>query len=229
MKKEAFLSRSKLAFLAGLVVLMEIFVFSLGFAQTSTDKLPSLLLKMEEADKKINTLKADYTQSIFFKSTKEKQEMSGTIYLKKPGSIYIDKKTPQKQYIYIDGKNITTYTPDNGQEIIDKWKNVIDDDFTPVTIVSFGSSWREIKKTNKISFGGEDEKYIVIRVESLKNNSQTIKIYISKATMCPCKTVLESDGTKVEIIFKSYTVNPPLDKNIFKLNVSNEVEVIKLN
>ncbi|GHT46104.1 hypothetical protein AGMMS49936_04490 [Endomicrobiia bacterium] len=229
MKKGAFLSRSKLTFLAGLVILMEIFVFSLGFAQTSTDKLSSLLLKMEEADKKINTLKADYTRNVFFKSTKEKQEISGTIYLKKPGSIYIDQKTPLKQYIYIDGKNITTYTPDNEQAIIDKWKNVIDDDFTPVTIVSFGSSWREIKKTNKISFDGEDEKYIIVRVESFKNNGQTIKIYISKATMYPCKTVLESGGTKVEIIFKSYTVNPPLDKNIFKLNVSNEVEVIKLN
>jgi hypothetical protein len=33
---------------------------------------------MEEAEKRIYTLKADYAQSIFFESTKEKQEVLGT-------------------------------------------------------------------------------------------------------------------------------------------------------
>jgi outer membrane lipoprotein-sorting protein len=222
------LSRSKLIFLAGIVIFIGTFVFSLSFAQTSADKLSSLLIKMEEADKKISTLKADFTQTIFFESTKEKQEISGVIYLKKPESIYIDKRTPQKQHIYIDGKNITTYIPDNAQAIIDKWNNVIDGDFAPVTIVSFGSSWREIKKTNKISFDSEDEKYIVITVKPFKDKGWDIKMYISKTTMCPCKAILKSGVIRTEIVFKSYVANPILDKNMFKLNVSSQVEVINL-
>jgi outer membrane lipoprotein carrier protein len=228
-KNAVFLLENKLVFLTGLVVFIATFFFSLSFAQMSSDKLSSLLLKMEEVDKKINTLKADYTQTIFFESTKEKQEVLGTIYLKKPGSIYINQRAPQEQQIYIDGKNITIYTPDNGQAVIDNWKNVIDGDFAPVSIVSFGSSWREIKKTNKISFGGESEKYIVVKIEPVRNKDWNIKIYISKTTMYPSKAVSESNGAKVKIIFKNYTINPLLDKNMFKLNVSDEVEVIKLN
>jgi chaperone LolA len=222
------LSRNKLIFLAGLAVFIGTFAFSLSFAQMPADKLSSLLIKMEEADKKINTLKADFTQTTFFESTKEEQEISGTIYLKKPESIYIDKRTPQKQHIYIDGKNITTYTPENDQAIIDKWNNVIDGDFAPITIVSFGSSWREIKKTNKITLDSQDEEYNVIAVDPLKNKGWNIKIYISKTTMHPCKAILKSGGTKVEIVFKNYVVNPILDKNMFKLKVSGKVEIINL-
>lgn len=210
------------------VVLMSVIV-SLGFAQTLNDKLNVLLLDMEVADKKIHTLKAEYTQTVLFESTKEKQEIVGTLFLKKPNSIYISQKTPQEQEIYIDGRNIIIYTPDNGQALIDNWKNVIDGDFAPATIASFGSSWREVKKTNTMSFGGENENYIVIKIVSVQNKDWTLEIYVSRTTMYPGKAVLKSDGVKVEIIFKSYAVNPTLDKTIFKFNSPNGVEVIKLN
>ncbi|MCA6070107.1 MAG: outer membrane lipoprotein carrier protein LolA [Endomicrobium sp.] len=210
------------------VVLINIIV-SLGFAQTLNDKLNVLLLDMESADKKIHTLKAEYTQTILFESTKEKQEIVGTLFLKKPDSIYISQKTPQEQRIYIDGRNIIIYTPDNGQALIDNWKNVIDGDFAPAAIASFGSSWREMKKTNTISFDGENEKYIVVKIVPVRDKDWTLEIYVSRTTMYPCKAVLKSDDVKVEIIFKSYTVNPMLDKTIFKFSATNDVEIIKLN
>ncbi|MDR3256735.1 MAG: outer-membrane lipoprotein carrier protein LolA [Endomicrobium sp.] len=199
------------------------------FAHTKNDKLNYILVKMEEADKKINTLKADYTQIIFYESTKEKQEVSGTLFLKKPSSIYINQRVPQEQQIYIDGKNIVIYTPENGQAVIDNWKNVIDGDFSPATIISFGSSWREIKKTNIINLGDENEKYIIIKINPVKNKRLNLKIYISKTSMYPEKAVVESEGVVVEIIFTSYTFNPVLYKNMFKFNAPDSVEIIKLN
>ncbi|MDR0800495.1 MAG: outer-membrane lipoprotein carrier protein LolA [Endomicrobium sp.] len=207
-----------------------VFVLPIGvFAQIKDNSLNDILKKMEEAEKKINTLKADYTRSIFFESTKERQEFAGTLFLKKPDSIYIKQKTPQEQRIYIDGKNITVYVPENEQAVIDDWKNVADGDFAPAAIISFGSNWRKIKKTNVISFGGENEKYVVIKVNPMRNKDWNVKIYVSKTTMYPGKAVIESDGVKAEIIFKSYTLNPALDKNIFKFNASVGVEIIKLN
>ncbi|OEG69400.1 hypothetical protein ATZ36_09785 [Candidatus Endomicrobiellum trichonymphae] len=199
-----------------------------AFAQSKDDNLNNILKKMEEAEKRIYTLKADYTQTIFFESTKGKQEVSGSLFLRKPGSIYINQRTPQEQRIYIDGKNITIYIPENRQAVIDNWKNFIDRDFAPAVIINFGSSWREIKRTNTISFGGENEKYIIIKVNPMENKGWNIKIYVSKGTMYPGKAVIESDGVRGEIVFKSYTLNPALDKNMFKFNASG-IEVIKLN
>jgi chaperone LolA len=198
------------------------------FAHSKDDNLNNILKKMEEAEKRIYTLKVDYTRSIFFESTKEKQEVSGTLFLRKPNSIYINQMTPQEQRIYIDGKNITTYVPESKQAVIDSWKNFIDGNFAPVVVINFGSIWREIIRTNIISFGGENEKYIVIKVNPMKNKGCNIKVYVSKATMYPGKAVIESDGVRGEIIIKNCTFNPALDKNMFKFNASG-IEVIKLN
>ncbi len=62
----------------------------------------------------------------------------------------------------------------------------------------------------------------------MENKGWSVKIYVSKATMYPGKAVIESDGVRGEIIFKSYALNPALDKDIFKFNAPG-IEVIKLN
>ena len=229
-KRNIFLSLLNSDVIAAMICVAIVLVLPIGvLAQIEDNSLSDILKKMEEAEKKINTLKADYTRSIFFESTKEKQEFAGTLFLKKPDSVYINQRTPQEQRIYIDGGNITIYVPENEQAVIDDWKNVIDKDFTPATIISFGSNWRKIKRTNVISFGGENEKYVVIKINPMKNEDWNIKIYVSKTTMYPGKAVIESDGVKSEIIFKSYILNPMLDKNIFKFNALAGVEIIKLN
>ncbi|MDR1926514.1 MAG: outer membrane lipoprotein carrier protein LolA [Endomicrobium sp.] len=196
----------------------------------SNDKLNTLLLKIEKINKGIKTLKVDYMQTVVFEATKERKMTIGTLFFKKPDSIHINQRTPQIQKIYINGENITVYTPDNKQVIIDKWENVIDVDFAPANIVNFGNSWRKIKKTNIISFDGENKKYIVFKIISFKKNKDWyIKIYVSKATMYPEEAVMESDGVAMRIVFKNYAVDHVLDKNIFRLNIPNDVEVIKLN
>lgn len=222
------MKNSFLLFQKSIIITIFFIASHLSFAYASQDKVLDLLLKMEESDKKISSLKVDFTQTLVFESTKEKQEIIGTIYLKKPDSIYINQKTSQEQQIYIDGKNITIYTPDNRQAVIDKWNNIIDEDFVPAIVVSFGSSWREMKKTSKINLIGENERYVVIKITSV-NKDWSLKIYVSKLTMLPGKAVVESDGTTIEIVFKSYTINPSLDKNMFKLNVMDDIEIIKLN
>lgn len=71
----------------------------------------------------------EFVQTIFFESTGEKQKNIGTIFLKKPASIYIIQRAPQEQRIYINGKIITIYTPNERQVIIDIWKNSVDRSF----------------------------------------------------------------------------------------------------
>jgi outer membrane lipoprotein-sorting protein len=217
------------AFRVSIAAVVFIALTAVAFAGSKGDNLNNILKKMEEAEKRIHTLKVDYTRSIFFESTKEKHEVSGTLFLRKPDSIYINQKTPQQeQRIYINGKNMTIYVPESRQAVIDIWENFIDGDFAPAVIINFGSSWREIKRTNIISAGGENGEYIVIKVNPMENKGWNVKIYVSKTTMYPGKAVIESDGVRGEIIFKNCTLNPVLDRNMFKFNASG-IEVIKLN
>ncbi|MDR0956386.1 MAG: outer membrane lipoprotein carrier protein LolA [Endomicrobium sp.] len=203
-------------------------IFSLDFVCASQGKALDFLLKMEKTNNKIDSLRVDFTQTVLFESTKEEQKIVGVIYFKKPDSIYINQKTSQEQLIYINGKNVTIYTPDNKQAIIGKWNDIIGKDFVSAIVVNFGSSWRKIKKASKINLVGENERYAIIKITSV-NKNWSLKVCISKLTMLPCKAVAKSDGTTIEIIFKSYTINPSLDKNMFKLDTVDNIEIIKLN
>jgi chaperone LolA len=197
-------------------------------AQEISRELSQFLLKLEQSEKKINTIKADFVQTTSFELTGEKQKIVGTVFLKKPNSLYINQRTHQEQRIYIDGKTITIYTPSESQAVIDSWKNSINEDFSPVFIVNFGSSWKDIRKTSNITLEGHDNNSVIIKIQPLRNKDVNTKIYISKVSMLPEKAIINSEVTKIEIVFKNYSLNPELSKDIFKFKISNNIEIIKL-
>lgn len=197
-------------------------------AQESSDVLFDFFTRLEQSEKEIDTIKVEFVQTVFFESTGEKQKIVGTVFLKKPNRIYITQQTSQEQRIYINEKTIMIYTPNEKQVIIDTWKNSVDRDFSPASIVNFGSSWREIKKTNSISLDEYDDNRIVIKIQSLKNNSFNAKIYIAKTSMLTEKAVITSAGTKIELVFKNYIVNSELAVATFNFKAPNDVEIIKL-
>ncbi|MDR3281607.1 MAG: outer membrane lipoprotein carrier protein LolA, partial [Endomicrobium sp.] len=133
------------------LVLLIIFTSNILAEVSSTDNLTKILLKIENSSKKINTLKMDYVQNVFYEYTKEREEIAGTLFLKKPRYMYIKQLLPLEQQIYIDDKKILIYTPKDKQVVVDDLKNVIGVYFLPSLILNFGSGWREIKKTNIIS------------------------------------------------------------------------------
>ena len=141
--------------------------FKIASARIRDDRIDIFLEKIEANNKKINTISADYVQSIFFESTREEKKTMGNYFLKNCG-VYINQKTPQKQQIYFNGKNITIYIPENRQVIIDNWDGSIDEkNPTSTTLLSFigvCGDLKRIKKMNMIDFVGEDEKYILVKI-----------------------------------------------------------------
>ncbi|MDR1104147.1 MAG: outer membrane lipoprotein carrier protein LolA [Endomicrobium sp.] len=218
---------AKFSYIGRLILILTFFSCNAA-AQEPNGVLFDFFTRLEQSGKKISTIKVEFVQTISFESTGEKQKIVGTVFWKKPGSIYITQQAPQEQRIYVDGKNITIYTPNERQVIIDTWKNSVDRDFSPASIVNFGSSWREIKKTNDITLDGYEDNCVVIKIQSLKNKSFSAKIYIAKTSMLPEKAVITSEGTKIELVFKNYIVNPELAVATFNFKAPNNVEIIKL-
>lgn len=198
-------------------------------APAQDDKIDGILVKMEEADKKINAIEVDYTQEIFYSATNETQNITGNLKYKKPENIFIVQRTPQEQHIYIDGKKITIYTPENEQAVVDNWKNMLNGDFAPASLVSFGSSWKELKKENSINYIGEDEDNYIIELYPANKKDWTMQMYVSKNTLYPQKAVVTAPGLLVKVDLKNYKVNPNLKKDTFKFTPGKDVEVIKLN
>ncbi|GMO65739.1 MAG: hypothetical protein Nk1A_3310 [Endomicrobiia bacterium] len=216
-----------------ITLIIIIFTFSkTTYARIRDNKIDIFLEKIEETNKKINTISVDYVQNIFFEFTKEEKKNCGKLFFKKNCGVYINQKIPQEQQIYFDGKNITIYTPKNRQVIIDNWNGAINENSTSTTLLSFigvCGDLKRMKKTNMIDFVDEDEKYVLVKVTTLSKENCDIKIYISKLNMYPEKIVVKFDGAIMETMFKHYIINSNLDKNMFKFNMSNDIEMVKLN
>lgn len=199
------------------------------FAQADGKKLDDVLAKMEAVDKKINTAEITYTQEIFYSATKEKQVITGNLKYKKPDNIFIVQKTPQEQMVYIDGKKITIYTPENSQAVVDSWKDVVNGDFTPTSMVNFSSNWKSIQKDNTITYVGEDDQNYIISVAPAKKNEWNMQLHVDKTTMLPKKAIVTAAGLIVNVDISDYKVNQSFKKDIFKFTAPAGVEVIELN
>jgi outer membrane lipoprotein-sorting protein len=210
------------------LILIFIFFSCNVWAKKSNDILLDFLIKLEQSEKKISIVKSEFVQAIFLKDRGEKQEIIGTVFLKKPDNVYITQKTPQEQRIYINAKIMIIYTPDEKQAIVDSWKNSFDGDLSPADIIGFGSSWRQLKKNYEIVLDEYDNNRVIIRIQALKNKDFNAKIYFSKLNMYPEKAIVNSTGLNVEIVFKNYITNPEVSLDIFKFKSPSDVEVIKL-
>jgi len=220
----------------GIASILIVFIFSEAsiFAQTCDNKVDALFEKLEKVSSEIKTVKVDYVQVVSFESAKEKQKISGTLFFKNPCNIYINQKTPLEQRVYFDGRNITVYTVEFGQAVIDRWNNnSVNGNLTLATILGLIGFWKnlkEMRKTSVIDFIEENDECVSIKISPIvKKSYNNIKVCVSKATMYPKEIVLEYDGAKREVVFKNYIINLSLDKNIFKFNAPKDVEIIKLN
>jgi len=212
-----------------LLIFIAMFLTFPAFAQNA-DKLNEVIAKMQAADENVTTLEADFTQLIVFTVTNEKQKITGNVKYLKPDSAFIVQKTPQEQRIYISGKKIIIYTPENAQAIEDKYDNVINASFSPAAVVNFGANFKEISKNNVVRFVSEDDNNYILEVYPKKNKDWTMKLFISKDNMRPSKAVITSDGTEITADISNYRINnSELNKNLFKFKAPSGVEVIKLN
>jgi outer membrane lipoprotein carrier protein len=198
------------------------------FCQDNSQKLKEVLSKMEESDKNVKTFETDFTQDIFYSATGETQNITGKLKYKKPDNIYIEQKVPQEQKIYIDGKKVTVYTPENAQAVIDDWKNIINGDFAPASIISFGGNWKSISKDNVINYIGEDNNGYIIEVYPSAKKEWTMQMNVSKITNYPYKATVLSSGLIVTVNLSNAKTNQIFKKDAFKFTPPDGVEVIKL-
>jgi outer membrane lipoprotein carrier protein len=192
-------------------------------------ELDRVFSELKSSDKKMKTLRADFSQNISFNDTQEHQKIVGTIVLKKPDAMYIHQKTPQNQKIYIEGTTVTIYTPENNQAVINSWKNVVGSDFSLAFIINFAGKRKDMQKSNVMTLIEENEKVFVIKIEPIYDKGWLMYISISKDTMLVKKATVESTGLTTEITFSNYVVNPHIDKSDIQFTAPSGVEIIKLN
>jgi outer membrane lipoprotein carrier protein len=82
-------------------------------AQAQT--LDEVVAGLEATYAKITDLRAEFTQNAFNRSLGQTIKAEGVVYLKKPGKMRWEYRTPTPQQIVSDGKSLWVYTPELNQ------------------------------------------------------------------------------------------------------------------
>ena len=191
--------------------------------------IDTILSKLEKQDLAIKDLQADYTQTLTYLATDEQFVSGGIFKHKKPNYIYLGQTTPTKQYSYIDGKNITTYVPDNRQAIVEKWKDVVNSDMLLTSVFKFMQNWKTLKKDYIIELKEETKVDYSFSIKPVNSKEKwTMIITVNKSSSLIAKTSFNNDNFIVDVRLTNYKINNNFKAEIFKFVAPKNVDVIEL-
>ena len=191
--------------------------------------IDTILSKLEKQDLTIKDLQADYTQTLTYLATDEQFVSGGIFKHKKPNYIYLGQTTPTKQYSYIDGKNITTYVPDNRQAIVEKWKDVVNSDMLLTSVFKFMQNWKTLKKDYVIELKEETKVDYSFSIKPVNSKEKwTMIITVNKSSSLIAKTSFNNDNFIVDVRLTNYKINNNFKTEIFKFVAPKNVDVIEL-
>lgn len=206
-----------------------------GISLLSADETPvaptreSIIQRMEEAEKNIQSVSFSFTQDIVYNLTNEKQTNRGEINFRKPRKLHVRQFNPIEQIIVSNGKKVWIYTPTYGQVVIDNWKKWIKNTMVPSSMFDFtGTNWAEMQKQYSFTYDGDEDGAYVMTLSPLAAGGWRMKFWIDTATLMPVKAVLYGDSITVTTRTANYTLNPDIDAKIFDFKTPEGVEVLTL-
>ena len=215
--------------LSSVIFLLSVFV-SVAFCQKNvTQNIDTILSKLEKQDSAIKDVQANYFQTLTYLSTNEQFDCEGIFKHKKQNYIYLEQTKPSRQYTYIDGKNITTYVPDNRQAIVEKWKDVINSDMLLTSVFKFVKNWKTFKKDYNIELKNEtkvDYSFLIKPVKAKEKWNMTITV--SKSSSLITSTSFNNGNFIVDVKLTNYKLNNNFSNEIFKFAAPKNIELIEL-
>ena len=215
--------------LSSVIFLLFVCVSVVFCQETSKQNIDTILSNLEKQDSLIKDLQANYFQTLTYLSTNEQFECEGIFKHKKQNFIYLEQAKPARQYTYIDGKNITTYVPDNRQAIVEKWKDVINSDMLLTSVFKFVKNWKTFKKEYNIELQNEtkvDYSFLIKPIKAKEDWSMTITI--SKSSSLVTSTSFNNGNFIVDVKLTNYKLNNNFSNDIFKFVAPKNIELIEL-
>lgn len=215
--------------LSSVIFLMFVGVSVAFCQQENSQDIDAILSKLEKQDSAIKDLQANYFQTLTYFSTNEQFTSEGVFKHKKQNYIYLGQEKPTKQYSYIDGKNITTYVPDNRQAIVERWKDVVNSDMILTSVFKFVQNWKALKKDYTIELQEETNIDYSFLIKPINPKEKwNLIITIGKNSSLITKTSFNNGNFVVDVKLSNYKLNNNFSPAVFKFTAPNNVDVIEL-
>jgi outer membrane lipoprotein-sorting protein len=203
---------------------------SLSFAQD----LQELIRVIDEQQKKIQTLTAQFSQKKETFLAKDPLVSSGTVKFKRPDRVHFIYSKPEQMEMALEGKTIWIYYPIRSQaEKYSFARNKrISQHLEPVTGI-FQKTFAQLVETYNIVYqGAESDRLFRFRLQPKEERAQKflsrMDVWIDKGSGAILRfEMIEASKDRLWIEFKDLRINPPLKDEDLTIRIPPSVRVLE--
>jgi len=201
-----------------LFVLVTGLLGSLAQAETSAEELTRLL-------KPIETLTADFEQTLVSASGQTLQQVAGELKAKRPGLFFWHTQPPLEQTIVTDGEKVWLFDPDLEQVTIQTLSQQLSN--TPALLlsgeVSSIDSEYDISKRESAS---ADSQIFVLKPKGVDSLFDTLQMAFTHGLLTTME-LKDSLGQVTTLYFSNLKLNQALAANTFHFEIPPGIDVIR--
>ncbi len=174
-------------------------------------------------------LKAQFTQETIIGSLKRVEKGEGSVYYKKGGKMYWEYTKPSVQKIYLDGKNLWAYLPEDNQVMKNDTSRLPSD----ITLDLFAGKLKIKEKftVSQILDKAQDKKdFAVLKLipKTAHPNLKSLTLWIDRKNSYIYQTALEDEiGNTTVLKFSHIKIDTGLDDALFTFTPPPGVELFE--
>jgi outer membrane lipoprotein carrier protein len=197
-----------------------LFLPALSFAEDATEVVSKLQSKYES----IKSIKADFTQEVSSK-TMPAMTSEGKVWLKKPGRMRWEYKTPAKDLIVSDGKTIWLFQPDLNQ-VIEKTAASSASAMATDFLSGIGNIEKEFIVVLSAAEGANHVLTLTPKQEQASLKKLTLEVG-KKSSLVEKTVITDHYGNKTSVTFKNIKLNSSVKDSLFKYTAPKGVAVVR--
>ncbi len=195
-------------------------------------ELEAFLSRMEKADKELQSLSFQFTQTAVLTVTGQKETIRGTALFRKPSKFRVEHKSPRPQTVVSDGEPLRFYNPAQNQVVTDRWDNWTRSAGFPQGLMPFGTDTAGLREKYEMVLekkvrapGGEGA---VLKLSPRRPGPwpYTFRLWVDGTTGIPFRTELDSESVKTVTEIAKTRVNPDLADDLFVFEAPEGAEVL---
>lgn len=202
---------------------------SSSFVWTSTAPLTlsHVLSHFELFDRDLQTLTAEFTQSLSIPETGMSSSVAGNIVYKKPDHLRIEYTRPEPQTVVTDGKDIWIHRPAHGQVIqslLEDWKK---SDPTISNLMQFGNYGKMLKTYNVVLDSGSVAILLHLTPKENHDADFRLSLELNAETLFPETTILRVGSMVARTNLRAIRFNPKVEDKTFEFKPPPGADVFR--
>lgn len=206
------------------VLLLLLSVLVVGQQQAQAQGTDQVVDRLRAKYGKVNTLRAEFTQTISSEAGGDAQTLAGTLYLQ-GGKYRVE--SPRQTYV-TDGKVIWIYNADERQVLVND--NVHDETtFSPNDFIFHFDDHYQATGVRTVNVSGQKQYMLSLKPKLKDSVYRDVTLWVRSDDLTITRLdVIDVNGAKVTISLKDIQLNPKLSDSLFTFKAPKGVEVVDL-